>query len=117
MKIVLIRPPDPRGKISILSHTVPVDLGYLAAYLIKNGYTIEIWDYEVEQFSQNSFIKRTATSQPKIISFSCFTPTIISAHKLAKIIKENFPSIHCNYSWWISFQRFAQKNLRGIFLF
>lgn len=92
MKVVLIRPPDPRGEISILSHTTPINLGYLAAYLIKNGSEVKIWDYETEQFLPEVFIKRIAASQPKIIGFSCFTSTIINGHKLAKIVKENFPS-------------------------
>ena len=53
----------------------------------------EIWDYEVQPFSPPDFIQKINKSQPKIIGFSCFTPTVINGHKLAKIIKENFPSI------------------------
>ncbi len=93
MKIVLIRPPNSRGEVSILSHTVPVNLGCLASYLMKNGYEVEIWDYETEQFIIDEFINKIKISSPSIIGFSCFTPTIISGHKLAQIIKKNFPHI------------------------
>lgn len=93
MKIVLIRPPNSRGEVSILSHTIPVNLGCLASYLMKNGYEVEIWDYETEQFIIHEFINKIKISSPSIIGFSCFTPTIISGHKLAKIIKENFYDI------------------------
>ena len=93
MKIVLIRPPDPRGGVSILSHAAPMNLGYLAAFFIKKGYSVELWDYEAEQFFPESFISRIRDLRPAIIGFSCFTPTIVIGHKLARIVKENFPSI------------------------
>ena len=93
MKIVLVRPSDLRGDVSILSHATPINLGYLAAYLIKNGYEVEIWDYETQQFFEQDFIQKIYKLQPKIIGFNCFTPTVKSGHKLAKIAKDNFPSI------------------------
>ena len=93
MKIVLIRPPDPRGEASLLSHTTPINLGYLAAYVIKNGYEAEIWDFESEKFDKQSFIKRIKKAKPAIIGFTCLTPTIINGHKFAKLVKENFPYI------------------------
>ena len=93
MKIVLIRPPDPRGEASLLSHTTPINLGYLAAYVIKNGYEAEIWDFESEKFDKQSFIRRVKKAKPTIIGFTCLTPTIINGHKFAKLVKENFPYI------------------------
>ena len=60
MKIVLVRPSDLRGDVSILSHATPINLGYLAAYLIKNGYEVEIWDYETQQFFEQDFIQKSS---------------------------------------------------------
>jgi anaerobic magnesium-protoporphyrin IX monomethyl ester cyclase len=93
MNIVLIRPDDPRGNIAILSHSQPLNLGYLAAYLMQHGHRVEIWDYEVEKLTANGFIERIAKTQPQIIGFSCMTPTIINGHKLAGLVKEKFPDI------------------------
>lgn len=93
MKVVLIRPADPRGESSLLSHTTPINLGYLAAYLIENGYEAEIWDFESENFTPRSFISRVKAAKPKVIGFTCLTPTIINGHKLAKLVKKHFSSI------------------------
>ena len=93
MKIILVRPPDPRGNISILTHCPPLNLGYLAAYLIKHGHEVEIWDYEVESITDDGFIKRIRQVQPDMIGFSCMTPTIINGHKMAYLVKKNFPNI------------------------
>ncbi len=93
MKIVLVRPPDPRGNIGILTHCPPLNLGYLAAYLIKHGHQVEIWDYEVEPITDNTFINRIRQIQPAMIGFSCMTPTIINGHKMAYLVKSNFPDV------------------------
>lgn len=93
MKIVLIRPADPRGEASLLSHTTPINLGYLAAYLIKNGYEVEIWDFESDKLSNSVFISRLKKANPKVVGFSCLTPTIINGHKLATLVKKHFPEV------------------------
>ncbi len=93
MKVVLIRPADPRGEASLLSHTTPINLGYLAAYLIKHGYEVEIWDFESEKISDKTFLSRLKKANPKVVGFTCFTPTIINGHKLAGLLKKSFPSI------------------------
>ena len=48
-KIVLVRPPDPMGMVDVLSHTLPTNLGYIAAYAMREGFDLEVWDYELEQ--------------------------------------------------------------------
>jgi len=93
MKIILVRPSDPRVNVSILTHSSPLNLGYLAAYLIKYGHKVEIWDYEVEKITDDGFIERIRQAQLSVIGFSCMTPTIINGHKMAYLIKKNFPNI------------------------
>ena len=93
MKVILVRPPDPRGNISILTHCPPLNLGYLAAYLIKHGHKVEIWDYEVEKITDDGFIERIRQVQPDMIGFGCMTPTIINGHKMAYLVKKNFSNI------------------------
>jgi radical SAM superfamily enzyme YgiQ (UPF0313 family) len=93
MKIILVRPSDPRGNIAFLSHSQPINLAYLAAYLIQHGFQVEIWDYEIEPLTASGFIERIVKAEPQIIGFGCMTPTIINGHRLAQSVKENFPRI------------------------
>lgn len=93
MKIILVRPSDPRVNVAILTHSSPINLGYLAAYLIKHGHKVEIWDYEVEKITDDGFVERIRQAQPSVIGFSCMTPTIINGHKMAYLVKKNFPNI------------------------
>ena len=44
-KVVLVRPPDPLGMVDILSHVLPTNLGYIAAYVMREGFDVEILDY------------------------------------------------------------------------
>lgn len=65
----------------------PINVGYLASYLIKNGYDVEMWDYNVEPFTEKGFAERVRKSNASVIGIHSKTPTILIAGKLAKIIK------------------------------
>ena len=93
MKIVLVRPPDPMGMVDVLSHVLPTNLGYLASYLIRHGFDVEIWDYEIERFTIRDFLKRVAEASPDIVGFSCMTPTIMNGGVMASLIKEHFQHV------------------------
>jgi len=93
MKVLLIRPPDPMGMVNILSHVMPTNLGYLASYLLKHNFEVDIWDYETELFDVNGFLNRLKEYDPQIVGFSCMTPTIINGAVMAKLVKGNFPNI------------------------
>jgi radical SAM superfamily enzyme YgiQ (UPF0313 family) len=67
-------------------------MGVLLAYLRKNGFEIELWDYNVENFSEESFIKRLNDSKPDIIGIAATTPAIKNAHTLATLIKQHSPN-------------------------
>ncbi len=90
-KISLIRPPSVIGRVSFLASQFPINLAYLGAHLRKEGYDVEIWDYEVEEYNEESLIKRIRDFEPSLIGISCFTPTVINAHTIAIAIKKNFP--------------------------
>lgn len=88
MKLVLIRPPRPISDAAFISLQFPLNLAYIATFLQQKGYAVEIWDYEVERFSEDGLCKRISKSKPNLIGITCLTPTIIAAHKIASIIKK-----------------------------
>lgn len=93
MKVILTRPPDPMGMVDVLSHVLPTNIGYLASYLLKHRFEVEIWDYEIERFTVRGFLERVAATSPQVIGFSCMTPTIINGAAMASLVKERFPHI------------------------
>lgn len=95
MKVVLINPPENLHlRANFISTQYPINLGYLAAVLKKNGYQVELWDYVVEPFSLEEFIKRIADSGPQLIGITTMTNTVSSAKKLIKAVKTNFKNIY-----------------------
>tara|TARA_B100000929_G_scaffold237245_1_gene194027 strand:+ start:243 stop:479 length:237 start_codon:yes stop_codon:yes gene_type:complete len=68
-KVILIRPPDPMGMVDILSHVLPTNLGYLAAYAMKGGFDVKILDYEQEPFIGVNFLKKIEEINPGIVGF------------------------------------------------
>ena len=92
-KVFLIRPPDPMGMVDILSHVLPTNIGYIAAFVMRKGFDVEILDFEQKSFVAVDFLKTIEESSPGIIGFSCMTPTIVNGHKIATLIKKHFPEI------------------------
>lgn len=86
MKVVLVRPPRFTKRPYFLSLQAPLNIAYLAAYL-RRYYEVEIWDYEVDNYSESSFIQRLKRTRPSLIGFSCFTPSIINGHRMATAVK------------------------------
>jgi len=94
MKIVLINPPENLHlRANFISTQYPINLGYLAAFLKKHGFQVELWDYVVEPYGQEEFLKKIKTSQPDLIGLTAMTNTVASMGELAKIIKNNFKDI------------------------
>lgn len=93
MKVVGISAPIALGKhITITGIHFPQSLGVLLAYLRDHGFGIELWDYNVESYTEESFIERLRKSQPDIVGLAAMTPTIKNAHLFATIIKKHFPN-------------------------
>lgn len=93
MKILLIRPPDPLQHATLLSHTKPLNLAYIAAYMIKNGFNVKIVDYEIEPFSDKSFFQLLKDYQAAVIGVSCMTPTIKNGALICRLAKQFDSSI------------------------
>jgi len=81
------------GMVDVLSHVLPTNLGYIAAYLMREDVDVEIWDFEQERFEAVEFLKRVEDASPRIVGISCMTPTIINGHQAASLVKKHFPNI------------------------
>jgi len=92
-KVFLIRPQTLTGKYAFIGKQFPMNLAGLAAFLIAGGIEVKIYDFDVENFSEDAFISRLREYQPDIVGISCCTPTIINGHKIASIVKQHNPEI------------------------
>lgn len=93
IKVLLVRPPDPLQEVALLSHTKPLNLAYLASYLIARGVSVSLADYEIEPFSPEKFREKLTALNPSLIGFSCMTPTIKNGAGLAVLAKQYKASI------------------------
>ena len=87
MNIVLIRPPDPLQHVKLLSHTKPMNLAYLAAYVREQGYRVTIVDYETEAFDLDSYYRLLKEKTPSLVGVSCVTPTIRNGAMICEATK------------------------------
>ena len=93
MKILLVRPPDPLQHVALLSHTKPINLAYIAAYLLQKGFSVKIIDYEIEQFFKGAFFQMLKDYKPAVLAVSCMTPTIKNGAAICDLTKEFDTSI------------------------
>ena len=91
MKVVLINPPRGASRPYFMSVQMPINIAYLAASLRKGGFDVEIWDYDVEAFTDSLFVERVSTVKPQVVGFGCFTPTVLNGHHLADLVKQTYP--------------------------
>lgn len=85
----------------LVAKSIPLSLGYIAAYLQERNYTVQIIDEEVEVLSERKLREITADKR-QLFGISCLTPTAGRAYQLSGLIKSVFPSstvilggIHC----------------------
>ncbi|MBF0233852.1 MAG: B12-binding domain-containing radical SAM protein [Desulfamplus sp.] len=88
MNVLLIRPPDPLQHVQLLSHTKPMNLAYLAAYLREHGIDVWLVDYEISLFEEKNFIRLVKDRGPSIIGVSCMTPTIKNGAQICALAKK-----------------------------
>lgn len=91
--IVLVRPARYGYRSGFISAQEPINLCYLAAYLERAGFDVEIWDLEQQEASLDEFISRLKDVAPALVGFSCYTPNISAANKFACLLKSFFPKI------------------------
>lgn len=87
MNILLIRPPDPLQHVKLLSHTKPMNLAYLAAFVREQGVGVTIVDYETETFDPKAYYELLREKKPSLVGVSCVTPTIGNGAKLCALAK------------------------------
>lgn len=92
-QVLLIRPPDPLQEAALLSHTRPMNLAALAAFLRAAGFVITICDYEVTPYHPSHLQGLLQQLQPAVVGISCTTPTITNGGRLAAAIKSFAPEI------------------------
>ncbi|MDO8488614.1 MAG: radical SAM protein [Candidatus Omnitrophota bacterium] len=93
MSVILIRPMNTSIVKGLSCMQYPINLGYLAARLKKEGIDVALIDFEVEAFDGASLLALIKEKNPILIGISCMTATILSGHSLAKFIKDAFGDI------------------------
>ena len=90
MKVVLIRPPKILGAIekSMVQH--PINLLYLSAVLREygEGFEPEVWDFEVERFSEKEVRQRLRKAQPGVVGITSMTCNIKTSHQIVSWVKD-----------------------------
>jgi len=74
----------------LVAKSVPLGLGYLAAYLMERNYTVKIIDEEVDRLTVEH-VKRITDKENQLFGISCMTPNISRGYELADLIKSIFP--------------------------
>lgn len=94
MRVILINPQrnrkDQLGELAnYVPLNVPFGIGYLAAYLLKNGKDVKIIDEEITPVIYSMLTDSVkGASGPYIFGLSCLTANIGRGFKIAKMIKE-----------------------------
>jgi anaerobic magnesium-protoporphyrin IX monomethyl ester cyclase len=79
--------------VDLLSHTRPMNLAYLAAFLRRHGFCAYIADYEVERYSDDTFGALLARLKPSVVGVSCMTPAVSNGARLCALAKVRDPRI------------------------
>lgn len=88
MRIVLLRPRTHLKDLGIVSVQYPINLGYLSAFLKQRGVEVKVYDLEVMTLSDARLIESISAFKPDLIGLSSMTPTIIEAHRIARLCKD-----------------------------
>ncbi len=89
--VVLVRPPTVMGRLGGLNTHHPLNLGYLAASLRQAGWQPRIWDYEVERWTEASFLERVREARPVALGFTFQTPYWGAIRRLARLTRVASP--------------------------
>lgn len=91
MKVLHIRPPKIMGALerSMVQH--PVNLLYLAAAVRAAGHEAEVWDFEVEPFSERLVKERARICRPDLVGLTGLTCNIKIGAEILRWIKAVVP--------------------------
>ena len=87
MKILLLTPSNNVKPIFV--SCPPLGLGYIAAYLQKEGHTVQIWDGMVE--AKESLLR--IAKGHDLFGIQVLTNLARPAHAIAKLLKKHFPNV------------------------
>ena len=102
--ITLVNPPYPEGAHQHPPFT-PLGLGYLAAVLDKNHYSVNVIDCQALRISYDQFKNEISKCKPDIVGMTSTTLTYKSALTIARIVKEVHPNCltilgGCHVTFW-----------------
>ncbi|RDY30016.1 B12-binding domain-containing radical SAM protein [Lachnotalea glycerini] len=95
--VLLINTPSTRGNRDLgaaIASMPPLGQMYIASYLKKNGYQVEIWDFAVLRLTQDEFLSRIQKLDPMVIGISSFYESWTTMKNLCEIVKIKFPEIY-----------------------
>src|SRR4030042_1161805 len=81
--VALIRPPKIVGALERHMVQHPINLLSLAAAARAAGFAVEVWDFEVEPFSEARVRERARASRPDLIGITGMTCNVQMAHRVA----------------------------------
>jgi anaerobic magnesium-protoporphyrin IX monomethyl ester cyclase len=91
MQVTLVNPPYPAG-----SHRhppfIPLGIGYLAAVLEKNGYSVNVIDCQALKLSLAEVENELRNRQPDLVGLTSTTLTYKSALKIIEVAKKALPA-------------------------
>ncbi|MCL5236530.1 MAG: B12-binding domain-containing radical SAM protein [Nitrospirae bacterium] len=88
MKILLIRP-TPWKSLFGAESFLPLGIAYIASSLEAAGHNVKVIDFTVQPYNDTELISLIKKENPDVVGFSAVTPTVKSAYRTAKIVKEN----------------------------
>ena len=74
----------------LVTKSVPLGLGYLAAYLMERNCSVKIIDEEVKKITPEN-IKDITDNDEQLFGISCMTPNVGRGYELANLIKSAYP--------------------------
>lgn len=89
--VTLVNPPYPLNAHQHIPFP-QLGMGYLAAVLEKNGYTVDVIDCQALMISFDEFRTELSKRKPNIVGITSITLTYKSALKIAKLAKEVHPN-------------------------
>ncbi len=76
------------GKLSnVAPSLLPVSLVYLAAWLEKHNYRVEIFDGQVQEMTERTLKEKLSQFKPQVVGITCMTPMAYEAHKTAEVVR------------------------------
>ena len=87
MKIVFAKIQDSTRDLYLTTMQYPINIGYLAQVCLDAGYEVDMWDFCVEEFTDEAITEKIRAAKPDILGVSCVTSAIIQGHNVATIAK------------------------------